>query len=624
MPQDNNSTKPPEISTLDFFDRALPLTVAGWSVFPLTPGDKKPLVKWRDESTTNVEQLAAWCERWPAANVGIDCEKSGLYVIDLDGEAGREAWRELAKNHTMPDTIEAITGGGGAHIYCQLPNGDWTNTAGKLAEHIDTRGAGGYVVGPSSLHPSGNLYTWQPGKDPESAKLAPLPDWIKDTLQAPEKPPEAPQKPYKGNLGPNVDKWLSQALTEAHQGSRNDWGLWLACQLRDDGISQGEALGLPYPERVTQGKERYSRKEWEATVKSVYSKPARDPARGAGGAMSNVSFSSPPMPEDDQGEAKPPATWADIDGVLGPIEWAWDGWLPKGMLTILAGESGGGKSSLALRLAACFLRRDPWPDGTKFDGDLGAVLWCEAEAAQAINLDRAKKWGLPIKKIYTPLDNPLQDWRLDNPDFLGKLASKAMLPEVRFIVVDSLRGATGGDENSSELGNKVMWLAALARDCGKPILLTHHLRKRGIFDLDGINQDRLRGSSAIIQPARVAWALDRPDQNQKEALRLQQIKNNLAPYPEPVGMIINDAGVKFIDAPEPPRTETVADKAADLLLALLRDEPMPSKELQDEVEGAGISWVSAKRAKAKLGIVSIRKDDGWYWALPAKDSGYAS
>lgn len=332
----------------------------------------------------------------------------------------------------------------------------------------------------------------------------------------------------------------------------------------------------------------------------------------------------PPMPEDPpesiSDETSEPATWADLEGVLGPITWDWQPWLPQGMLTILAGESGSGKSALALRLGACYLRGDAWPDGMPYGGQVKRILWCEAEAAQAVNFERAKKWGLPMDHIFTPFANPLVDIRLDEAGHQAALRVLAEREDIGLIVIDSLRGANTKDENSSETMGMVKWLAELARDSGKPILLTHHLRKRGVFDLDGVDLERLRGSSAIVQAARVVWALDTPDAQDKANKRLQVVKSNLAKFPDPVGMTISDIGVTFGIAPEPPRIETVADKAADLLLALLSDDPMQSDNLRTEVEKAGVSWRSAQRAKAKLGIVSIKREDGrWYWSLPARD-----
>lgn len=57
---------------------------------------------------------------------------------------------------------------------------------------------------------------------------------------------------------------LEKALGKATQGSRNDAGLWLACQLRDSGYTEAEAEGviLEYASRVHgNGTEPYTRAE---------------------------------------------------------------------------------------------------------------------------------------------------------------------------------------------------------------------------------------------------------------------------------------------------------------------------------------------------------------------------
>lgn len=312
--------------------------------------------------------------------------------------------------------------------------------------------------------------------------------------------------------------------------------------------------------------------------------------------------------------------WAEMAGLIGDVSWAWQPWLPKGFVTIVAAEVGIGKSVLCLRIAASFLRGDPWPDGITCEGQ-GAVLWCETEAAQALNLARAKAWGLPIERIYSPkiADNPITDVELDLTEHQDEVTAMANWPDVKLVIVDSLRGAHRGDENSSSI-EVVKWLAQLARDTDKPVLLTHHLRKRGLFDLDGqISLDRVRGSSAIIQTSRVVWAIDKPDVG-IEARRLSVIKSNLTRFPEPVGLEIGDAGIEFGEAPEKPHEDTPSERAVDLLRALLDDGPMKQPDIQHEADGAGISIATLKRVKKKLGIVAKRKPDGWYWALPARNT----
>lgn len=79
---------------------------------------------------------------------------------------------------------------------------------------------------------------------------------------------------------------LDKALTKATEGNRNETGLWLACQLRDNGYAEAEAEGvmLDYARRVHgNSSEPYARREAIATLKSAYGRPAR--AKGVGGCQ---------------------------------------------------------------------------------------------------------------------------------------------------------------------------------------------------------------------------------------------------------------------------------------------------------------------------------------------------
>ncbi len=309
--------------------------------------------------------------------------------------------------------------------------------------------------------------------------------------------------------------------------------------------------------------------------------------------------------------------WSKIGDILGPIAWDWPGYLPRGFVTMLVAEVGAGKSALALRVAGSYLRGDQWPDGTAFAGDLGYALWLECEGAQAMNLSRARAWGLPIDKILTAGKDPLADVQLDTPHGQD-LVVNATNPRVRLIILDSLRASHTGDENSSESISILKFLSELARDKKIPVLVCHHLRKKGLQDTgDGISLDRVRGSSALLQLARIVWALDCPDPARPQRRRLSVIKSNLGKFPPPIGFEISDSGITFADAPHAPKTETLTDRAGDLLLSLLAHGPKRATELQAEIEQSGLSWKMAQRAKSERGILSVRKDGVWLWSLPA-------
>ncbi|MEE9587452.1 MAG: bifunctional DNA primase/polymerase [Hyphomicrobiaceae bacterium] len=73
-----------------------------------------------------------------------------------------------------------------SHVYhhAVLPGGLTRNRAG-LAQGIDLRGDGGYIVAPPSIHPSGRLYEWVPGRMPDEITLAPLPRWLIIPIRGP-------------------------------------------------------------------------------------------------------------------------------------------------------------------------------------------------------------------------------------------------------------------------------------------------------------------------------------------------------------------------------------------------------------------------------------------------------
>ena len=117
--------------------------------------------------------VVEWFRRWPDANVGIVTgEISNLIVLDIDPKHGGDATLDRLERGFRPlsSTVEAVTGGGGRHLYFAHPGGLTRNRAG-LAQGIDLRGDGGYVVAPPSIPPSGRPYEWVPGRDPTRSRF---------------------------------------------------------------------------------------------------------------------------------------------------------------------------------------------------------------------------------------------------------------------------------------------------------------------------------------------------------------------------------------------------------------------------------------------------------------------
>lgn len=231
---------------------------------------KHPIARgWQEQATTATERVAELWRKHPWANVGIACG-NGLAVVDIDGDTGRLSLEALEQRHgRLPKTWRVRTGGGGQHIYFRCEK-DLPNRV-RFAPGMDARSQGGLVVGPGSVHASGGCYKWEPGHSPQDAELAEMPQWLFDAvLGAAALNPAATTKPSARDI-------LERYLGRAQPGCRNEVGFALACQLRDNGVSQSEAACLlrEYAARVPG--DGYSVAEALASVEQAYGRPPREP-----------------------------------------------------------------------------------------------------------------------------------------------------------------------------------------------------------------------------------------------------------------------------------------------------------------------------------------------------------
>lgn len=153
---------------------AMSLSEAGWKIFPLIPGTKRPAIRAWEQRATNDPQRVRRCWSHGPFNIGLAIGASGHLAVDLDtpdpGEVAPEGWsmRGISSGAdvlavlaaragtTLPRTYTITTPSGGKHLYFRQPPGtELRNTAGTLGWLIDTRGHGGYVVAPGSITENG-------------------------------------------------------------------------------------------------------------------------------------------------------------------------------------------------------------------------------------------------------------------------------------------------------------------------------------------------------------------------------------------------------------------------------------------------------------------------------------
>lgn len=182
------------------------------------------------DATTDLDTIRRWWNDIPNANIGIALGTNGIFAVDVDGPAGRATLDDLeATYQPLPDTYEVITGRpeghGRHHIYWQPQDGHPVGN-GRLGTDLETRGDGGYIIAPPSIHESGRPYlaegSWSQITNP--------PDW----LVALATKPDTPTTPTP-TVNPDSDELARKRLTAmagrvaiAPEGDRNNQLNWAA------------------------------------------------------------------------------------------------------------------------------------------------------------------------------------------------------------------------------------------------------------------------------------------------------------------------------------------------------------------------------------------------------------
>lgn len=200
---------------------ALAYAGAGWPVLPCSPANKRPLVAADKDPATGTPirgtgglskssidkaTIRRWWTEHPRAMIGLAMGANRTFVLDFDPrhDAGTgEEWTlerlkgelEAQMGCALPPSLTAYTPSGGVHVWLSWPDdgGAAIRNRGNLPEHVDVRGAGGYVIAPPSARADGGGYRWIRGcgEDgaPDFGRIAEAPAALVKILRGPKAAP---------------------------------------------------------------------------------------------------------------------------------------------------------------------------------------------------------------------------------------------------------------------------------------------------------------------------------------------------------------------------------------------------------------------------------------------------
>ena len=316
-------------------------------------------------------------------------------------------------------------------------------------------------------------------------------------------------------------------------------------------------------------------------------------------------------------------TWREIGELEGPapgpafkrlnevegrsISWLWTGRIPLGMLTLLVGDPGLGKSFLATWISSRLSVGAPLP-GDAGEALTGSTIYLSAEDSPVYALQpRAAKNGADLSKIII-----LEDSEFDIEADLKKI--RAIIkkePSVRLLVIDPLNSYLGRADYFKDaavraiLNPLVQFLEETQIAC-KAVM---HLNKK--TELAAIY--RIGGSIAFAGIARSILAVT-ADPKDPERRLLRPIKMNYARKPDALAFRISeDLALTFDEGPvemgtDDPLTPRSGRKAVEGTFAQgwlaehLAAGPVDFKDILSSAQEVLISRSALFRAKDKLNL----------------------
>lgn len=637
----------------------------GWSIIPIRPGDKKPLVKWEQYQTQRATQAEwdAWLAATPDLNVAlVTGEISGVTVVDVDGPEGMSAIRPVSDQ--LPKTLLQRSPHGW-HMFFRYQPG--VRNKARLLPGVDVRGEGGYVlVSPSKLPDA--AYRWTRTVDPQ-----PFPVWLAGGLTDPTPASKAARETSE------QPRWVSQALKQgAPSGQRNAVATRLAGYFYGHGHPDDVVRSMMEPYRAA-CQPPLDEREMDGVIRSVgrYRKFAAsagvmDPPtvqRTAAGerylwddvavevrgvsrsktallAELGVTLSLPGLPE---GVRAPSVlnlvSQRERDNLAQSLrrqvpELDWDNRIDvlcrlvlesyrKGDPAILlrdARRAGGETYAIKPLLLA------DAPTVWFADGGTGKSLLALAAACAMAGHDvfgglRASR---PRRVLY--LDWEWDAWQhadrlrlllgedVDVADILYRRCSGSMADEVEairqtvadeevsYIIVDSLGAACGGDLTDADTALR---FAGYIRALGVGSLWITHVTKNG-----GVDPDKPFGSVYFPNSARLVWRIKRQSEAESDVIDVgfYNTKANATCQAKPIGMRVTFGSDRIrVSSADLLATPALAAglPLRQRIVGQLRRGPMTAKDVAEEL-GAPLGSVKVKLSQMhSAGVVMKAGEDRW-------------
>lgn len=325
------------------------------------------------------------------------------------------------------------------------------------------------------------------------------------------------------------------------------------------------------------------------------------------------------------------------------IAWLWNGWLAVGKMHVFGGAPGTGKTTISMGLAATVTTGGRWPDGTRSIAG-NVVIWSGEDDPADTLIPRLTLSGADLSRTYFIADIREGNERrsFDPARDMEPLRRKlAEIGGVKLLIVDPVVSAIAGDSHkNAEVRRGLQPLVDLAGSMRCALLGITHFSK-GTGGRDPV--ERLTGSLAFGALARVVLVAAKHQEQGDDGRTVRlfcRAKSNIGPDDGGFEYDLHQAELKMhpgvfasavlwgdavegearellatADATDDPDERDALDDAKRFLRDLLAGGPVPSKQVDADIRGAGYAPRTINRAKKLVGATSYKEGKTWLWRI---------
>lgn len=300
------------------------------------------------------------------------------------------------------------------------------------------------------------------------------------------------------------------------------------------------------------------------------------------------------------------------------VEWLWYPYIPYGKITIIQGDPGEGKSTVAINLASIISNGESLPLEKEKTAPRAVVYQNSEDGKEDTIVPRLIACGADLSNVaYIEEDETALE--------LGDERLSKVIDETgaRVLILDPVQAYWGANTDMNRAGaiRPIMnQLARMAQQKKCAIIMIGHMTKgngKGLY--------RGLGSIDIAAAARSVLLVARL-KSQPEMRVLAHVKSNLAPIGDSILFSVDGkssiswlrksklTAEQILDESYE-ESNSKLDRAVAIIKGCMKNGECSANEVLRQCEDQGIAKRTVNEAKARLNIDSVKRKGGWFWVV---------